>query len=131
MDYNFRLSVPAGKTEASPATLALPLEHGIIVKVRVGIPDGAADEVHVTIWQGLHQLWPQRSGDSYAWNDYVYEIEESYVLEEVPYELTLVAWNLDTVNAHKVMVGFNILLLEPSKLGQFVQAMLGRPSRWR
>ena len=131
MDYNFRQSVPAGTSETEPTRLALPLERGIIVKVRVGIPDGAADEVHVTIWQGLHQLWPQRPGSSYAWNDQVYNIEESYVLEEVPYELTLVAWNDDKVNAHQVMVGFNILPLEPSRLGQFVQAMLGRPSRWR
>ena len=131
MDYNFSQSVPAGTSETESTRLALPLERGIIVKVRVGIPDGAADEVHVTIWRGLHQLWPQRSGDNYAWNDHVYEIEESYVLEEVPYELTLVAWNEDSINAHQVMVGFNILPLEPSRLGQFVQAMLGRPSRWR
>lgn len=130
MDYNFTHSVPAGTLESAPSRLALPLEVGIIVQVRVGIPDGAADEVHVVIERGLHQLWPSRSGDNYAWNDYVYEIQESYVLDEVPYELTLVTWNDDTVNDHQVMVGFNMLPLEPTRLSKFVQAVLGRPARW-
>ncbi len=131
MDYNVTLSVPAGTAKSDPAELRVPLTKGIIVKVRVGIPDGAADEVHVVITRGLHQVWPTNPDGDYAWNDYVHEIEASYVLEDEPLMLKVVAWNDDTVNAHVVTVGFNFMPLEPSKLGQFVQAVLGRPTRWR
>lgn len=131
MDYNFTLSVPASTLETDPAELTLELVKGIVVGVRVGFPDGCADYLHAAIRLGLHQLWPSNQGGNYAWNDYTYEIQESCVLDEEPYELTLLAWNDDTRNAHQVTVGFNMLPLEPGALGRFVQAVLGRPTRWR
>jgi len=130
MDYNFTLSVPASTLESDPAELTLDLVQGIIVGVRVGFPDGCADYVHAFIRLGLHHLWPSNQEGSYAWNNYTYEVQESYVLDEVPYELTLVAWNGDSRNAHQVTVGFDMLPLEPTVLGKFVQAVLGRPTRW-
>lgn len=131
MDRNVTFSVPADTAEDDPVVVVVKLGKGIIVKVRIGIPDGAADEVHVVIIRGGHQVWPSHRGENYAWNDTVHVIEASYLLEDHPLKMKIVAWNGDTVNAHQVTVGFNMLPLEPSRLGQFVQAMLGRPSRWR
>lgn len=131
MDYNVTLSVPASTTESAPAELRVPLTVGLIVEVRIGFPDGCADYVHVVITRGLHQLWPTNPSGSYSWNYHMYEIKASYVLEDEPLALKVVAWNEDTRNAHQVTVGVNILSLEPSRLSRFVQAVLGRPTRWR
>jgi len=131
MDYDVTLTVPASTTEADPAELRVRLTKGIIVKVRVGIPDGAANEVHVVIVRGAHQVWPTNPDGNFAWNDYVHEIEASYVLEDHPLIMRVVAWNEDTINDHQVAVGFNLLPLEPTVLSRFVQAVLGRPGRWR
>lgn len=130
MDYNVTLAVPASTLEGDPAELSVRLTKSIIVKVRVGFPDGCADLVHVVIIRGSHQVWPTNDDGNYAWNDYVYEIEASYVLDDYPLILKVVAWNDDTANAHVVTVGFNLLPLEPTILSRFVQAVLGRPTRW-
>lgn len=130
MDYNFTLDVPRWTLETAPAELTMELVQGMIVGVRVGFPDGCADMVHVVIRVGLHQLWPSNQEGNYAWNDFTYVIQESYELDEVPYELTLVAWNDDQREPHQVTVGVNMLDLEPSMLSRFVQAVLGRPTRW-
>ncbi len=131
MDYNVALAVPANTPETSPAKLDVHLTHGLIVKVRVGFPDGCADYVHVVIMRGGHQVWPSNRSGNYSWNNYVYEIEESYPLEYDPFSMRVVAWNDDQRNPHTVTVGFNMLPLEPGKLGRFVQTVLGRPTRWR
>jgi hypothetical protein len=131
LDYNVTLNVPASTAKSDPAELRVRLTVGLIVKVRVGFPDGCADLVHVAIVRGGHQVWPSNPDGDYAWNDYVYEIEASYVLDDQPLTMKIQAWNEDTANAHQVMVGFNMLPLEPTILGRFVQAVLGRPTRWR
>ncbi len=131
MDYNVTLGVPASTAKADPAEVRVRLTVGIVVRVRVAIPDGAADQVHVVITHGGRQVWPSNPDGNYAWNDYVHEIEASYVLEDEPLTLKVVAWNDDTVNAHQITVGFNLLPLEPTVLSRFVQAVLGRPTRWR
>lgn len=130
MDYDLSLNVPASTAKSDPAELRVLLTKGIVVKVRVGFPDGCGEDVHVVIIRGGHQVWPTNPDGNYAWNDYVFEIEASYVLEDQPLTMKIQAWNADTVNAHDVMVGFNMLPLEPTMLGKFVQAMLGRPTRW-
>ncbi len=130
MDYNVTLSVPASTLAAVPSILPVLLTKGLIVEVRVGFPDGCADLVHVVIVRGGHQVWPTNPSGSYAWNDYVYEIAASYVLDDQPLTMKVVAWNEDTANAHLVTVGFNLLPLEPTVLARFVQAVLGRPTRW-
>lgn len=124
------LSVPASTTESDPQELRVRLTVGIIVEVRIGFPDGCADMVHVVIARGLHQVWPTNPDGNYAWNDYSYEFQESYALLGEPLSLKVVAWNEDTANAHRVTVGFNLLPLEPTILARFVQAVLGRPTRW-
>lgn len=130
MDRNVAVSIPASTSESDPLITEVQLTKGIIVKVRVGFPDGCADEVHVVIIRGGHQVWPDQDDQNYAWNNYVYEIEASYVLDDYPLTVKIVAWNEDTVNAHQVTVGFNLLPLEPTRLSKFVQAVLGRPARW-
>ena len=130
MDYNVTLSVPKATAESDPAEVVVELTPGLIVEVRIGFPDGCADLVHVVILHGIHQVWPTNAGGSYSWNDYTYEFQESYVVDEEPLELRVVAWNDDTRNAHQVTVGFNLLPLEPGALSKFVQAVLGRPTRW-
>lgn len=130
MDYNVTLSVPAWTLKAAPAVLPVLLTKGIIVKVRVGMPDGCADLVHVVVVRGGHQVWPSNPDGNYAWNDYVHEIEASYLLDDQPLTMKVVAWNEDTAHSHNVTVGFNLLPLEPTVLSKFVQAVLGRPTRW-
>lgn len=131
MDYNVALAIAADTEKADPAKLDVRLTLGMVVKVRVGFPDGCADYVHAVIMRGDHQVWPSNRDGDYSWNNYVYEIEASYVLEDEPLTLRVVGWNEDKRNPHTVQVGFNMLPLEPSRLSRFVQAVLGRPSRWR
>jgi len=130
MDYNVTLSVPQSTPASAPAELVVDLVPGLVIEVRVGFPDGCADLVHVVILRGIHQVWPTNPDGDYSWNDYIHEFQESYAMDEEPYELKVVAWNEDTRNAHRVTVGFNMLPLEPTILSRFVQAVLGRPIRW-
>lgn len=130
MDYNFTLTIPANTPASSPAKRVARLTKGLVVEVRIGFPDGCADLVHVAIRRGLYQVWPTNPEGNYAWNNYTYVIQESYALEDEPLEFLLVGWNDDTRYEHTVTFGFNLLPLEPTILGRFVQAVLGRPTRW-
>uniref|UniRef100_A0A6H1ZYQ6 Uncharacterized protein n=1 Tax=viral metagenome TaxID=1070528 RepID=A0A6H1ZYQ6_9ZZZZ len=131
MDYNVTLAVPKATPATAPAEVVVELAPGLIVEVRVGFPDGCADYVHAVILRGIHQVWPTNPDGNYSWNDYTYVFQESYVVDDEPLELRVLGWNDDTRNLHTVTLGFNMLPLEPTVLSRFVQAVLGRPTRWR
>ena len=131
MDYSVDLEVPKSTTAWDPAELRVRLTKGLIIGVRVGFPDGCADLLHCVIVRGIHQVWPTNPDGNYHWNDYVFEIRSEYPLEDYPLDMIIRAWNDDARNPHTVTVGFNLLPLEPTVLSKFVQAVLGRPTRWR
>lgn len=112
MDYSVDLELPKSTPKTDPALVEIRLTKGTIVKVRIGFPDGCADFVHCVIVRGGSQVWPTNPDGNYHWNDYTFEIEAKYVLDDEPLTLKVEGWNDDEQNSHTISVGFNMLPLE-------------------
>lgn len=117
-----------------PQTKILQLDHGRIVRWWIGFPDGCADLVHCTIYHFEHQIIPKSEEESVFWNNYIFEIPDSYKLEEEPYEIEVRAWNEDDRHAHTVVVGVALEPMEEVTLADlyrafraFLETMVGPP----
>lgn len=128
------LEVPASTTESAPATKSIQLTEGVIKRWWVGFPDGSADLVHVTIYEFEHQLIPRGEDEDLWWNDFIFDIPDSYELTEEPYAVEVRAWNEDDRHAHMVIVGVALEPLEEVTikdlylaLRAFVETLVGPP----
>ncbi len=105
-----------------PETRVIKLAPGRIVRWWLGFPDGCADLVHATVYHFEHQILPKSEEESFFWNNYIFEIPDSYLLTEDPYEVEVRAWNLDDRNRQYVVVGVALEPIEEVTLEQFYKA---------
>lgn len=135
MIFSTALSVPAGTTKASPATVDLVIAHGIIHLVEVSFLDGPENEVHVILRRpGLHQIVPTNEG-SLVGNAITIQSFLQEPVEEPPYQLVVDAWSPSASYAHEIAVRVHVLpreiLAPPSEtlplLKRLTRAILGGP----
>jgi hypothetical protein len=134
MIYVQRVTTPANTAEASPLVTPLELDYGIVHRVEISFPPGAAGLLHLQIRYALHQVWPSNPGGSFAWDSDSYEFDEFYPLETVRPVLDLVTWNLDDTYAHDVDVRLGLLpreAIQPERaevglLQELTRRLLGR-----
>lgn len=107
-----QLWIDPSTEESAPATKKIQLTEGVIKRWWIGFPDGCADLVHVSIYEFEHQLIPRGEDEDLFWNNYIFEIPDSYHLTEEPYTLEVRAWNEDDTNRQYVVVG---VALEPEE----------------
>lgn len=116
MNYSFDLIVQANTLESEKINLVCPVNYGILREVEIFFPWGCAGLVHAQIKRLEHQLFPSNVDSSYTGNDYHLKFEEYFPILALPYELSLVAWNLDDYFDHVLTV--NLLVIHPSAISQ-------------
>lgn len=125
MFYLFSIPVPRSTPESNPLITDLSLGPGEIAEVRVGFPWGCAGLVHVQVWRAEHQVWPSSPGESFAWNDYVYEFPEAEPVSGPAEHWSIRAWNDDERHDHRVEVALAILPVERTLLGKIAESLFG------
>lgn len=126
MFYRYALPIPKSTAEGSPVELVCELTHGVVTHVWVGFPRGCAGLARVSIYEGVHQVWPTNSEEHFAWDDFVYDFEERFELYTAPYELVIKGWNEDELYAHEVMVCFELFTTPIPWLTDLIQSIFGR-----
>jgi len=109
MFYDYKLTIPAGTTEAAPAEQRMRLTHGVIHTVRLYFPPGPRGEVNVQIYAGNYQLYPTNPGGSFNADNLYIAFDDYYELLRGTYELTAKGWAPDAVYQHVIRVEIGLL----------------------
>lgn len=129
MFFRHTLDIPANTAKTDPLELVADLTHGIITRVMVGFPRGAAGLAHVRILRGGHQVWPTNPEEDFAWDNFVFNFEENYELYDQPYQLTIQGYNLDECYPHEVMVCFGVHTTPMPFLSRILSGIFGGTGR--
>lgn len=121
--------IPPKTLESAPVTRTLKLRRGVITRWWVGFPDGCADHVHMVAYHYEHRIIPRDEQESLFWNNFVFEIPDSYKMEEEPYEIEVRVWSEDDSYDQYVVVGVALEPIEEVTLKdmfrKFIEAMVG------
>lgn len=109
MFYDFALTIPAGTTEANPATLDMKLTHGVIHTIRLNFPPGPRGEVNVDIYHGGHQLYPTNTGGEFNADNTYITFDDYYELDEAPYKLRARGWAPTADYNHTIRIEIGLL----------------------
>ena len=122
MLYSFSCLFPKGKSITEQTKHILKLRSGIINKIEVMFPEGCCGLVQVYINDGLFQIAPVNTDDTFAGSGVTIKFNEDREFITEPYELQLYGWNEDTENNHTIAVMIEIQ--DPSSLLRYVMKNL-------
>lgn len=134
MIFETTLTVPADTSADAPASVEMPLAHGIIHKVEVAFPPGCHNEVLVSIRRALHQVYPTNPGVGFRADAYTISYPTWYPLEDEPYTMVVEGWSPGTSYDHEIVVRLGVLprdVLEPGReainfMGRLRAVLFGR-----
>lgn len=109
MQFTYDITIPANTTESEPEIQTCQLSYGTIQRVFVCFPPGPKGLAHVVIKRYESQVWPTNPAASFAWDDFVFVVEDEFLLETAPFSVKLVGWNNDDTYEHTITVMFNVL----------------------
>ena len=108
MFYDLSLTIPPNTSKAAPLEHHLLLCRGVINHVEIGFPPGCAGLAHLQINRSGTQIWPTNPQGSFNTDGYNILFDEHYEMFYEPYEVLLVAWNLDDTYSHTLEVRIGI-----------------------
>ena len=112
MWYQKEITISANTTEANAAETKLHVVRGVIHNVWVHFPAGCAGLARVQILEGLHQIAPTNTGQSFKGDGTDINYREHYELTNFPSWITIKTWNTDDTYDHTIVVGLGILKKE-------------------
>jgi len=110
------LTVPANTTVDAPKAEVLKLSACVIQRVAISFPRGCYWLVGARVLMQASQLYPTTPDEWFVAEDFTVQFEDNTVIGEVPYELTLEAYNEDEKYDHTLRFYFDVVEIEPSGL---------------
>ncbi len=105
MYYQKTINVLTINTPDNPLKDEIALVPGRLKRILIGFPPGCSGVVHVQILRHTRQIVPWTLGEDIAWDDHLFSFEYDLAFDEVPHNLTIVAWSEDDLFDHELMVG--------------------------
>lgn len=124
MLYQGILTIPANTDKTSPVETNVNVLPGTVNKVYILFPPGCNGLAHIEIYNKNRKVWPTSPDESFYGDTFPFDWEEDYLVDELPYVLTLRGWNLDNLYEHNVVVRFSILTGQEGWL-QYFQHLVG------
>lgn len=109
MIFSYALTIPTNTQKSAPVTQTETLTFGILRNVSVFFPPGCANLVHLTVLYHEHQIIPINPEGSISWDNDTITWPEHIKIFTQPFQIKLVAWNLDTSFDHEIFIHLNIL----------------------
>jgi len=109
MIYRWGITVPANTPEASPVWKDLLMRKGVINKLDIHFPAGCVGLVHVAIFYGDTQLWPEQKGEYFATDDETISFTEYFELIHDWLEIRAMLWNEDDTYDHTISIRISVL----------------------
>jgi len=107
--YSRSIKVLANTSEANASEETIDLSHGVISKVIFRPRPGHASLLHVRVFHRRHQIFPDNADDDLHGDTFPLEWEEWYEMFEMPFTLTILAWNDDDTYPHTFDIAFAVL----------------------
>jgi hypothetical protein len=125
VNFVFPITIPANTPSTSPVIVTMSLTNGTVTKVDVQFPGGVIALAHVTITNGLYQVFPSNQDADFATNDETITWPENLVIDQPPFGLQVNGWNDDDTYQHTITVR---VVMQPAGTGshtlQEIQALL-------
>jgi len=112
MRYRGSLTIPAGTTQAAPATEDVALCAGIITEVEVMFPAGQSGLTYVQVWYRERQIFPTSAGEAFRGDDHVIQFGEHWIIDEVPHGIQLRGWAPGSTLDHTIYVDISVQALD-------------------
>jgi len=104
MIFVFDFSTPALTLVTAKKKTDLRLAQGTIYAIEIVIPPGPMHLSHLQINDALHQLWPTNPDADIAGDNEILMFNDTYELDQPPYELQAYTWNEDEVYPHRFII---------------------------
>lgn len=88
----------------APMITTIKVTKGLVYRVEIEFPPGAAGLHHVVIFDGGYQVWPSTPGQTFHGGWSLIGFDDTYLKLSAPYEFKAYSWNLDDTYDHLVQV---------------------------
>jgi hypothetical protein len=119
MHFKFSINVPANTPSSAPVTQEIKLTKGTIIQVGYWFIPDCAGYVGTRVKLAEHVVWPTNPGEWYIRNEGGEVFPENYDLTQLPYKLTIEAYNEDDSYDHDVEWSFTVQPAELTLTGIF------------
>ena len=130
MIYQLTKTFSKSGTEGVFEKECLQLTRGLIWKFEVYFPPGSCGLVRIKLMENEHQLYPSTPDELFRGENNTISFDDTYLIKDPPFVLTLQGYNLDTVYDHVVFVriGFTskddlILRYLPPSLNEIIDML--------
>jgi len=106
-NYSYSKTFKVGTDKESQESLEMLCHWGILRETAISFPDGCHGVCHVSINDGLHQVYPTNPEETYALDGFTLIIKDKYKIVPDTRKLTLKGYNLG-IYEHTIKVTFTI-----------------------
>ena len=89
---------------SAPMKTIIKVTKGLVYRVEIEFPPGAAGLHHVVIFDGGYQVWPSSPGQTFHGGWSLIGFDDTYLKLSAPFEFQAYSWNLDDTYPHLVQV---------------------------
>ena len=104
MIYAVTITTSKGGSEGQAVTTVMPVTGGLVWMFEVDFPPGCCGLAHIRVFDGLYQVFPATSGESFHGDNVTLHLDDLYYKQAAPYEFRVVAWNEDEKWDHTLQV---------------------------
>lgn len=119
MIYKWEEAIPLGTEESDPEEWRLDITAGLITRAQIFFPWGCFALAHIQVWHAGLQLYPFSGGEWLSGNDILYDFTDQFVIDTVPYFLTVKGYNQSEKWDHTPWVAIQVV--RPRRLPMFEQ----------
>lgn len=130
MFYEFAVAVPRNTASDDPVSVTAALVPGMVTHIAIEFPAASGEEVHASIRDGLHQVWPTNPDNSIVSDGWIVEWNEQYEVLKDPFHLQLVSWNDSAVTDFVLKYRFTLMGLSDVKLAKTRAGALDYLAQW-
>ena len=104
MIYTADITTPHGTAKIDPVITLIKVTKGLVYRVEIEFPPGAAGLHHTVIFDGGFQVWPTSPGVTFHGGWSLIGFDDTYLKLSAPYEFTAYSWNLDETYDHSISI---------------------------
>ncbi len=112
MIYISDVDTPSGQAKATPLITPIKVTKGLVYKIEIEFPPGAAGLHHIVIYDGFYQAWPTTPGVTFHGGWSLIGFDDTYMKMNPPFEFTAYSWNLDDEYDHAVQIRLGMVSTE-------------------
>ncbi len=104
MIYTADITTSSNTAKSDPLVTQIKVVKGLVYRVEIEFPPGAAGLHHVVIFDGGHQVWPTSPTVTFHGGWSLIGFDDTYLKLAAPFEFQAYSWNLDDTYDHLIQV---------------------------